>query len=609
MKKQVKRSICFILACGVLSLKLFCVPMVQAGEESVGAVFLDEPAGARPVAMGGAFIAVAQDANAVYWNPAGLVKVQRKELLVSHAQYLQGFKHEYLAFCFPWTTEDSFGVNAFFSYSDPMEKMNDAGELTGTFMNYDMYFGLAYSHAFDQHYSLGGALKGVYQSIDVYNAWSVAADAGVTAAELVPNLQLALMLRNLGKPMVMVEKSHWLNTAVELGSAYSLWNQRLLCTFDVRKPVFQEMMFKLGFEGAVIEDLLWLRAGYRYSQFGNDLGPWSGATFGVGIRVSDYSVDYAYSPFPELGDVHKLAITLPLGRSLREEQQLLEKLEKQVKAKQKTIFNNLVQEGDKYFVGGDYEKADGVYAKAYGMNPEDRELKRKIALTEKNLKKKRSSEYVRRGQKAFGEQDYLTALVEWSKALETASEDETVKQLLAKANRKLSEEKLSATNNKNRQLIEQYFQQGLQLLQKGRYAEALDMWKKILALDPDNLRVAQYLRVTKSKMEDLIQDLFELADRDWDNGQKLNAVKKWRYILDMSGNNTRALEKIEINKTSITDLADTYYRMGVEEYVKSNLPSATEHWRNVLVLTPNNPKALQSLQQAQKKQQALDSLE
>lgn len=36
--------------------------------------------GARPLAMGGAFIAVSDDANAVYWNPAGLTRMPQESM-------------------------------------------------------------------------------------------------------------------------------------------------------------------------------------------------------------------------------------------------------------------------------------------------------------------------------------------------------------------------------------------------------------------------------------------------------------------------------------------------------------------------------------------------
>lgn len=49
------------------------------------AAFNDIITGARPQGMGGAFVAVADDANALYWNPAGLTQLDSAEVTFMHA--------------------------------------------------------------------------------------------------------------------------------------------------------------------------------------------------------------------------------------------------------------------------------------------------------------------------------------------------------------------------------------------------------------------------------------------------------------------------------------------------------------------------------------------
>lgn len=47
-------------------------------------------AGARPLGMGSAFVAVSDDATAVYWNPAGLERLRRRELQIQHTEQFGG---------------------------------------------------------------------------------------------------------------------------------------------------------------------------------------------------------------------------------------------------------------------------------------------------------------------------------------------------------------------------------------------------------------------------------------------------------------------------------------------------------------------------------------
>jgi len=56
-------------------------------------LFLD--ANARPVALGGAYAAIAQDANALLYNPAGLAGVRRTHLTLQHTEHFQSVNQEY----------------------------------------------------------------------------------------------------------------------------------------------------------------------------------------------------------------------------------------------------------------------------------------------------------------------------------------------------------------------------------------------------------------------------------------------------------------------------------------------------------------------------------
>ncbi len=57
------------------------------------------PVGARPLSMGEAFVAVADDGNAIYWNPAGLARLERVQMSFSYANLLgAGIKSYYGSF-------------------------------------------------------------------------------------------------------------------------------------------------------------------------------------------------------------------------------------------------------------------------------------------------------------------------------------------------------------------------------------------------------------------------------------------------------------------------------------------------------------------------------
>src|SRR5205807_10389423 len=84
----------------------FCLP-VYAGVGTEGAAFLNIPVGAGPAALGSAYTALATDAYAPTWNPAGLGRLSGNELAAQHLSYLESMNYEYLSLVHPLQAKDS----------------------------------------------------------------------------------------------------------------------------------------------------------------------------------------------------------------------------------------------------------------------------------------------------------------------------------------------------------------------------------------------------------------------------------------------------------------------------------------------------------------------
>ena len=69
--------------------------------EAETAAFLDIGVGARGIGMGGAYTALADDSSAVYWNPAGLARMDKKDFSISHAELGLGTREDFLAYAHP----------------------------------------------------------------------------------------------------------------------------------------------------------------------------------------------------------------------------------------------------------------------------------------------------------------------------------------------------------------------------------------------------------------------------------------------------------------------------------------------------------------------------
>src|SRR4051812_46029547 len=81
-------------ACAGMTAFLFLVSFAWAsGRGTQGAAFLDIPVGAGPAALGGAYSALARDAYAPTWNPAGLGDVQGVQFSGQHLDYLESLHY------------------------------------------------------------------------------------------------------------------------------------------------------------------------------------------------------------------------------------------------------------------------------------------------------------------------------------------------------------------------------------------------------------------------------------------------------------------------------------------------------------------------------------
>ncbi|KPK88856.1 hypothetical protein AMJ80_10540 [bacterium SM23_31] len=68
--------------------------------------------GARPLGMGGAFSAIANDANAMFWNPAGVVTLQRQEISTMYSDlYGIGLANSYFGYVLPVSDNHALGID------------------------------------------------------------------------------------------------------------------------------------------------------------------------------------------------------------------------------------------------------------------------------------------------------------------------------------------------------------------------------------------------------------------------------------------------------------------------------------------------------------------
>src|ERR1035438_10106054 len=116
-----------------------------ASSGTEGASFLEIPVGARPAGLGGAYSALATDAYAPTWNPAGLGFLATPELAAMHLSYIEDTAFEYLCYVHP--LGEGRGVGASIQYFRPGtitgldNNANPIGDVNGYYGAYSLAFG------------------------------------------------------------------------------------------------------------------------------------------------------------------------------------------------------------------------------------------------------------------------------------------------------------------------------------------------------------------------------------------------------------------------------------------------------------------------------------
>jgi len=224
-----------------------------------------------------------------------------------HNEWFEGIRHEFLGYVQPLRDFGSIaGSVAYISMGD-LEKTDEAGNSEGIFRPYNILLSLSFGKRLNESIAIGFTSKFLQENIDVESAQAFAFDIG--GMYFIPNTKLILgvNVQNLGTQMKFVEESFPLPLNVKIGAAYKTLGNAMTIVTDVNRPRDGDINVGLGTEYKIM-GIVNLRIGYRYTMGGNDLGSLSGLRTGIGIDIRDYKLDYAFTPYGELGQAHRVSL-------------------------------------------------------------------------------------------------------------------------------------------------------------------------------------------------------------------------------------------------------------------------------------------------------------
>ena len=293
---------------------------------TTGAQILEVKPGTRPAAMGGAFVAISDDANALNYNPAGLAFLKDKELQLNQNNYYGEAIVSNINGVYPLSeahAKDVYDLGVIaggFTYVNygKLAGRDATGADTGEFGAQDRVITVGYGTSFSPNYSLGVTGTEIRQEIFGLEAKGYSFNAGFLVKGLLDNiLNIGLAAQNMGSKIGFENEKQSLPTNIVLGGALNLANDRLIFTADLNKPVNDYYYWRMGSE-FLLTKILALRIGYNTK---HDAG--NGLSGGVGIVLhefdyafvpfSELAINYAYVPYGDLGVDHRIELVIKMG--------------------------------------------------------------------------------------------------------------------------------------------------------------------------------------------------------------------------------------------------------------------------------------------------------
>ncbi len=173
---------------------------------TVAAPFLEIPVGAPAIGMGGAFVSLATDATALYWNPAGIATLPMSEVVAQHTKWIADTRFDFAALVLPLGSFGTLGFS-FTSLSMPDMKVTtvELPEGTGEYFSAgDIAAGISYARTLSDRFSIGFTAKYIQETIWHESANAIAIDAGTSfRTDLLGGMTIGATLMNFGTTMQM----------------------------------------------------------------------------------------------------------------------------------------------------------------------------------------------------------------------------------------------------------------------------------------------------------------------------------------------------------------------------------------------------------------------
>ncbi|MEW6680706.1 MAG: PorV/PorQ family protein [bacterium] len=275
-------------------LLLFCSSALIAKDYAGEAgVYLRMGLGARAFGMGGAFTSLANDFSASYWNPAGLIQLEKREIGSMYSILSLDRKYNFLNYASPIDEESAYALSLINFGVSGIEEWRDKTTHLGKFTDSENTLLLSYARLI-KDISIGGNIKLLHQQMNPTSGKHSGKGWGIDLGIIKPfnnKLYLGLILQDAGSYLEWdTGSTDKLPLDLRCGLGARLLDEKLNLCLDFEK-IEERSNLKphLGIE-YWIKNNIGIRAGF------NSKDPSAGFSLRFPLSNTSLGLDYSFSP-------------------------------------------------------------------------------------------------------------------------------------------------------------------------------------------------------------------------------------------------------------------------------------------------------------------------
>ena len=281
--------------------------------------FLRLDMNARASALNGSFVSMTNDPNLLFYNPASLVTLERPAGSVSFIKHLLDVNAGAISYAQSVPDLGTFAAGIYFIDYGSFDETDESMNVLGTFGAQDLSLTGGWGTMIEENLSVGGNLELIYSSIAGFRSGAIAMGAGLLYQIPSEQITLGLSIRHLGTQFntyAGVRENLPLDITIGITKRPEHLPVFLNLNFhklnESQNSFFDRLSaFSIGAEFLMSESVR-LRVGFdnekrRELKLGTTSGM-AGFSFGGGILVQDYVIDYALNSYGKIGSIHRISV-------------------------------------------------------------------------------------------------------------------------------------------------------------------------------------------------------------------------------------------------------------------------------------------------------------